>query len=80
MGYLAINVNYKMDMDWYCRCQSVLECYQYFSRLEPGDGRRTAIYDIKARKYLWISEESVDQVERLDRIVDSAIERRQGPR
>jgi len=73
MEYLAINVNYKMDMDWWCRCRSILECYQYFDRLEPGDGRRTAIYDTKAKKFLWIAEESVNQIERLDRIVDDAI-------
>lgn len=73
MEYLAINVNYRMDMDWYYKCESILECYQYFDRLEPGDGRRTAIYDINAQTYLWIAEESENQMERLDRIVADAI-------
>ena len=75
MGYLAINVNYKMDMNWYYRCESVLACYQYFSRLEPGDGRRTAIYDIKVKKFLWIAEDSANQLERLDGIVAGALQK-----
>jgi len=64
-----------MDMDWYFRCESVLACYQYFSRLEPGDGRRTAIYDIINKKYLWIADDSKEHIDRLDRIVAGAIKK-----
>jgi len=73
MRYIAINVNYKMDMDWYFRCSSVLECYQYFDRLEPGDGKRTAIYDTEQHEYLWIDEESIDNEKRLNAIIRDAM-------
>lgn len=61
-----------MDMEWYCRCETILACYQYFDRLEPGDGKRTAIYDMKSNEYLWIADDSKDQLDRLDGIVAGA--------
>jgi len=72
MNYIAINVNYKMDMDWYHRCNSVVECLQYFDRLEVGDGNRSAIYDNKKKHFIWIDDDSADQIDRLQRIVAEA--------
>lgn len=75
MRYLAINVNYKMDMDWYHRCDSVVDCFQYFDNLGIGDGKRTAIYDIEAKEFLWIDDDSLGNMDRLEGIVDEAIQK-----
>lgn len=74
MSYIAINVNYKMDMDWYHRCDSVVDCFQYFDNLEIGDGKRTAIYDIQAKEFLWIDDDSLGNIDRLEGIVDEALQ------
>lgn len=63
-----------MDMDWYYKCNSILECYQYFDRLEPGDGRRTAIYDVDEQDFLWIDEDSLGNEDRLNGIVYEAMQ------
>ncbi|WP_158797443.1 hypothetical protein [Pedobacter sp. L105] len=73
MRYLAININYKLDQDWYHRCGSVLECYKYFERLGPGDGGKAAIYDTEINKYLWIDEKQFDNDDRLNKIVVEAV-------
>lgn len=76
MGYLAININYKMDMDWYYRCESVVDCFEYFDRLEVGDGKRTAIYDVDAKEFLWIDDDSLGNEDRLERIVFEALQKK----
>lgn len=70
--YLAINVNYKMDMDWYHRCETMVDCLQYFENLEIGDGKKTAIYDTVTKEFVWINDESIDQMDRLNGIVEEA--------
>ena len=75
MRYLAININYELDQDWYFKCASVLDCYSYFDRLGPGDGSRTAIYDMELNTYLWINESHERTDERLNRIVNGAMKK-----
>ena len=73
MRYLAININYKLDQNWYYRCNTVLECYNYFDRIGPGRGPRTAIYDTELNKYLWIDEEQSKNMIRINAVVYSAV-------
>lgn len=73
MRFLAININYNLDQNWYHRCNSILECYQYFDRLGPGDGPRIAIYDTYSNQYLWIDEEHLNDEKRLNNIVFEAM-------
>lgn len=75
MRYLAININYKLDQDWYCRCASVLGCNEYFDSLGPGHGPRVAIYDTEENKYLWIGESHDTNSVRLNEIVSKAIQK-----
>ncbi|HEY0177502.1 MAG TPA: hypothetical protein VGC08_14060 [Pedobacter sp.] len=75
MRYLAININYKLDQDWYCRCASVPDCYKYFDSLGPGHGPRVAIYDIEEYKYLWIDENHLENDKRLNGIVFGAMKK-----
>lgn len=78
MSYIAINVNYKMDMDWYHRCGSVSECMEYFRKLEVGDGEETAIYDVNAAVFVWINDKSINETARLERIVADALKKNPG--
>lgn len=75
MKYLAININYKLDQDWYYRCNSVLECYDYFDRLGPGHGPRTAIYDTERNEFLWVDEAQRENMERIHGIVFDAVQK-----
>ena len=73
MRYLAININYDLDQDWYYRCASVLECYQYFESLGPGHGPRVAVYDTEQYKFLWIDQNFLNKKEYLNSIVSKAM-------
>jgi len=73
MRYLAININYELDQDWYCKCATIFDCYNYFDSLGPGDGPRTAIYDIETNTYLWVDENHLGRNERLNGIVSDAM-------
>ena len=73
MRYLAININDKLDQNWYYRCNTVLECYNYFDRIGPGHGPRTAIYDTELNKYLWVDEEQSKNMIRINAVVYSAV-------
>jgi len=75
MRYLAININYKLDQDWYHRCASVSDCHTYFDNLGPGDGPKAAIYDTEINKYLWIDEHQIDNDDRLNSIVYDALKK-----
>lgn len=75
MRYLAININYKLDQNWYHKCGSVVECHQYFEKLGPGDGARAAIYDTAINKYMWIDEKQIENDERLNSIVFEAVKK-----
>lgn len=76
MRYIAININYNLDQDWYYRCNSVLECYNYFDGLGSGHGPRVAIYDLEKKDYLWIEEEQrKTSMERINGIVFGAIQK-----
>lgn len=76
MRYLAININYKLDQDWYYKCDSVMECYDYFDRLGPGHGPRVAIYDMEKKDYLWIDlEQREKNLARINGIVMGAIQK-----
>lgn len=75
MKYLAININYELDQDWYCKCATVLDCYSYFDSLGPGHGPRTAIYDIENNTYLWIDDSHMRTNQRLNGIVYDAMKK-----
>ncbi|MBB5620624.1 hypothetical protein HDE69_001673 [Pedobacter cryoconitis] len=72
MRYLAININYKLDQDWYCRLGSIVACHKYFSELGPEHGPGVAIYDTEMRKYMWLSETYRDDNPRLIEIIQDA--------
>jgi hypothetical protein len=76
MRYLAININYQLDQDWYCKCATVIDCYSYFDSLGSGHGPRTAIYDIETNKYLWVADDHMGYNERLNGIVQDAMKSR----
>jgi len=73
MRYLAININSKLDQEWFYRCHSVLECYNYFDRLGPGHGPRAAIFDVVMNNFLWVAEAQLDNMVQLNAIVFGAI-------
>ena len=75
MRYLAININYKLDQDWYYRCDSVLECYDYFDRLGSGHGPRVAIFDLEQNNFLWVDAGHLDKMDRINAIVFGAIQK-----
>lgn len=56
MRYLAININYSLNQKWYYKCNSVADCIQYFNRLGPGHGPKTAIYDLQTHLCIWTDE------------------------
>jgi hypothetical protein len=72
MRYLAININPQLHQNWYFRCTSVLDCYNYFDKLGSGHGPRTAIFDTELNSYLWVDEKQVDCIEQINDIVLSA--------
>lgn len=73
MRYLAININSRLDQEWFHRCPTVLECYNYFDRLGPGHGPRAAIFDTVVNSFLWVAEEQLDNMVQLTGIVFTAI-------
>lgn len=75
MRYLAININYVLDQDWYCRFASVLDCYKYFDSLGSGHGPAVAVYDMETESYLWIDESHSANDERLNGIVVNAMQK-----
>jgi len=75
MRYLAININYELDQDWYCKCASVIDCFSYFDRLGTGHGPMVAIYDIEQEKYLWIAADHQQSDGRLNKIVTGAVKK-----
>ena len=72
MRYLAININYKLDQDWYCRLGSIMECHKYFSSLGPQHGPGVAIYDTEMGQYMWLEEAYREDNARLIEIILSA--------
>ncbi len=72
MRYLAININYKLNQDWYCRLGSILECHKYFNSLGAGHGPGVAIYDTEMEQYLWLQETYCEDNPRLNEIVLNA--------
>ena len=72
MRYLAININYKLDQDWYCRLGSIMECHKYFSSLGPQHGPGVAIYDTEMEQYMWLEEAYREDNARLIEIILSA--------
>lgn len=73
MRYLAININYNLDQQWYCKCASVADCIKYFDRLGPGHGPKTAIYDIQTHLYVWIDEINQVNEKQINKIVADAL-------
>ncbi|KIO76849.1 hypothetical protein TH53_12665 [Pedobacter lusitanus] len=73
MRYLAININYKLDQDWYCRLGSVVDCHEYFNSLGPGHGPGIAIYDTEIGQYMWLEETYTDDNPRLSEIIANAL-------
>lgn len=69
MRYLAININYKLDQNWYCRLGSIIDCHKYFSSLGPQHGPGVAIYDTEIEKYMWINEAYKEDNARLTEII-----------
>ncbi|MBB5637848.1 hypothetical protein HDE68_003773 [Pedobacter cryoconitis] len=69
MRYLAININYKLDQDWYCKLGSIKDCYQYFNSLGPQHGPGVAIYDTEMKKYMWLDETYREDNARLNQII-----------
>ncbi|MGY0036960.1 hypothetical protein [Pedobacter sp. NJ-S-72] len=72
MRYLAININYKLDQDWYCRLGSIMECHKYFGSLGPQHGPGVAIYDTEMGQYMWLEDAYREDNARLIEIILSA--------
>lgn len=72
MRYLAININYKLDQDWYCRLGSIVACHKYFSDLGAEHGPGIAIYDTEMGKYMWLNKAYKDDNVRLNEIIQDA--------
>lgn len=73
MRYLAININYQLDQQWYYKCASVADCINYFNSLGSGHGPKTAIYDIHNNQYIWIDDRHLEKQEQLNKIVADAL-------
>jgi len=72
MRYLAININYQLDQDWYCKLGSIMDCHKYFSSLGSQHGLSIAIYDTKMRQYIWLNEAYREDNARLIKIIQDA--------
>jgi hypothetical protein len=69
MRYLAININYQLDQDWYCKLGSIMDCHKYFNSLGPQHGPGVAIYDTEMKQYMWLSETYREDNARLIEII-----------
>jgi len=72
MRYLAININYRLDQDWYCRLNTIMDCHQYFNSLGPEHGPSIAIYDTEIDQYLWLQDSYQEDDPRLKGIITNA--------